>query len=157
MSSHLLPVQKTPFKKENEIKKKWILIDAEGQVLGRLAAFIVHRLQGKHRVDYAPHADVGDFVVVINADKVKVTGKKETDKIYYSYSGYPGGLKKATFREKMQKDPAYVIEKAVKRMLPDGRRGRKLLKHLKVYVGPQHPHTAQKPEPIKINYKKMQG
>ncbi|MCS7205333.1 MAG: 50S ribosomal protein L13 [Leptospiraceae bacterium] len=155
MSSHLLPSQKTPFAKNQEIKKKWVLIDATNQTLGRLASFIVHRLQGKYRVDFSPHQDVGDYVVVINADKVKVTGKKETDKIYYRYSGYPGGLKKATFREKIQKNPTEVLELAVKRMLPDGRRGRKLLKHLKIYSGPNHPHIAQKPELITINYKKM--
>jgi large subunit ribosomal protein L13 len=155
MSSHLLPIQRTKFVRDEDIKQNWILIDATDQILGRLAAFIVHRLQGKHRVDYSPHQELGDYIVVINADKIKVTGKKETDKIYYHYSGYPGGLKKATFKEKMQKDPTYILEKAVKRMLPDGPRGRKLLKHLKIYPGSEHPHIAQKPTPITINYKKF--
>jgi|YNPMSStandDraft_2_1061718.scaffolds.fasta_scaffold16473_2 large subunit ribosomal protein L13 len=154
MSSHLLPAQRSPFVKDEEIKNNWILIDATDQILGRLAAFIVHRLQGKHRVDYSPHQELGDYIVVINASKIKVTGDKEDEKIYYSYSGYPGGLKKATFKEKMQKDPTYVLEKAVKRMLPDGPRGRKLLKHLKIYAGPEHPHIAQKPIPVQVNYKK---
>ncbi len=154
MSSHLLPIQRTPFTKNEEIKENWILVDAKNQILGRLASFLVYRLQGKHRVDYSPHQEMGDYIIVINADKIKVTGKKFTNKVYYSYSGYPGGLKKATFKEKMQKDPTYILEKAVKRMLPDGPRGRKLLKHLKIYVGSEHPHIAQKPTPIQINYKK---
>lgn len=154
MSSHLLPVQKTKFVKDQEIKNNWILINAENQILGRLAAFIVHRLQGKHRRDYSPHQEIGDYIVVINAEKIKVTGNKTKEKVYYQYSGYPGGLKKATLEEKLKKDPTYALEKAVKRMLPDGRRGRKLLKHLKIYAGSEHPHKAQKPVEIKINYKK---
>ncbi len=155
MSSHILPIQRTPFTRNEEIKQNWILIDAKDQILGRLASFIVHRLQGKHRVDYSPHQEMGDYIVVINAEKIKVTGKKYTNKVYYSYSGYPGGLKKFTFKEKMQRDPTFILEKAVKRMLPDGPRGRKLLKHLKIYVGEEHPHIAQKPTPIQINYKKI--
>ncbi len=155
MSSHLLPIQKTKFTRDEDIKQNWILIDASNQILGRLASFIVHRLQGKHRVDYSPHQTTGDFIVVINADKIKVSGKKESQKIYYRYSGYPGGLKKATFKEKMAKDPTVVLELAVKRMLPDGPRGRKLLKQLKIYAGSEHPHIAQKPQPIIINFKKF--
>ncbi|MFN3603793.1 MAG: 50S ribosomal protein L13 [Leptonema sp. (in: bacteria)] len=154
MSSHLLSNQKTKFVKDQEIKNQWILINAENQILGRLAAFIVHRLQGKHRRDYSPHQELGDYIVVINAEKIKVTGNKLKEKTYYSYSGYPGGLKQSTLEEKLKKDPTTVIEKAVKRMLPDGRRGRKLLKHLKVYTGSEHPHIAQKPVEVKINYKK---
>ncbi len=155
MSSHLLPIQRTKFTRDEDIKQNWILIDASNQTLGRLASFIVHRLQGKHRVDYSSHQTIGDFIVVINAEKIKVSGKKETQKIYYRYSGYPGGLKKATFKEKMMKDPTSVLELAVKRMLPDGRRGRKLLKQLKIYAGSEHPHIAQKPQLITINYKKF--
>ncbi len=155
MSSHLLPVQKTKFVEDSKIKNQWILINAENQILGRLAALIVHRLQGKHRRDFSPHQILGDYVVVINAEKIKVTGNKIKKKVYYRYSGYPGGLKKVTLEEKMKKDPTEVLEKAVKRMLPDGRRGRKLLKHLKIYAGADHPHHAQKPVEIKINYKKL--
>lgn len=155
MSSHLLQVQRTKFVKDQEIKNQWILINAENQILGRLAAFIVYRLQGKHRRDYSPHQELGDYVVVINAEKIKVTGDKMKKKVYYQYSGYPGGLKKSTLEEKMKKDPTGVLEKAIKRMLPDGRRGRKLLKHLKIYTGSQHPHQAQKPMEIKVNLKKM--
>ncbi len=155
MSSHLLPVQRTKYLIDEEIKQDWYVIDAKDQILGRLAAFIAYRLQGKHKVTFSPHQRVGDYIVVINADKVKVTGNKYHTKIYYRYSGYPGGLKAATFKEKMQKDPTYILEKAVKRMLPGGRRGRAILKQLKIYSGESHPHIAQKPIPITVNYKKI--
>lgn len=132
------------------VDRKWHLVDATGQVLGRMATRIALLLMGKRKPGYSPHLDLGDFVVVINAEKVKVTGKKLKDKIYYHHSGYPGGLKQRTFKELLEKHPERIIELAVKRMLPKNRLGRKMLKRLKVYKGPEHPHQAQKPEPIAL-------
>ena len=125
----------------------WWLVDADGEILGRLAARIATILSGKHKPVYTPHVDTGDFVVVVNAKKIRVTGKKMQQKIYHKYSGYIGGLKKRTLEEMLRKSPAKVIELATKRMLPKNRLGRAMLRKLKVYAGPEHPHQAQQPKP----------
>ena len=142
---------KTYYAKPLEVEREWVLIDATDQVLGRVASVAAQILKGKHKPQYTPHVDTGDFVVVINADKIKVTGAKAADKVYYRHSGYVGGLKSATFEEAMQKPPERVIEHAVKGMLPKNTLGRAMGKKLKVYVGPEHPHAAQKPREIKID------
>jgi len=141
---------KTATVKAKDIKEAWYLVDAEGKPLGRLASEVASVLRGKHRVNYSPHLDLGDHVVVVNAGKVKVTGKKRQQKLYYSYSGYQGGLKVRTFQEVMEKDPTRVIVHAVKGMLPHNRLGRRLLKKLRVYPGPEHPHQAQKPQKLDL-------
>ena len=130
------------------IERKWWIVDAEGQTLGRLATQIATVLRGRHKPIYTPHVDVGDFVVVINATKVHVTGNKRDTKKYYNYSGYPGGLRAWTFDELMTRDPKRVIEHAVRGMLPKNRLARKQITKLKVYGGADHPHTAQKPESL---------
>ncbi|MCM8759179.1 MAG: 50S ribosomal protein L13 [Candidatus Omnitrophica bacterium] len=146
-----MKAQKTPVPdKKTKIEKKFYLIDATGKTLGRLASNIANILLGKHKACYVPYADTGDFVIVINAEKVKLTGKKITDKVYYRHSGYLGGLKKETFLSLLQKSPETIIEHAVKGMLPHNRLGRKLLKKLKVYRGPNHPHEAQQPVALEI-------
>ena len=127
------------------VERKWYVVDAEGQTVGRLAAEVAKVLRGKHKPTFTPHVDTGDFVIVINAEKVKVTGKKETDKIYLHHTGYPGGLKSASFKELMEKDPRIVIEHAVRGMLQHNTLGAEQFNKLKVYVGPEHPHAAQKP------------
>ncbi|MCS6960841.1 MAG: 50S ribosomal protein L13 [Pseudanabaenaceae cyanobacterium SKYGB_i_bin29] len=134
-----------------EITPKWYLIDAEGQRLGRLAARIAMILRGKDKPTYTPHLDTGDYVIVINADKVVVTGKKRTQKIYRRHSGRPGGMKMETFAKLIERLPARVLEHAVKGMLPKGTLGRHLFTKLKVYAGPHHPHSAQQPEVLQIN------
>lgn len=134
---------KTHATKASEIERKWHVIDASGQTLGRLAAQVAKLLMGKHKPLYVPYLDTGDYVIVINAAKVRVTGKKATEKIYYRHSGYPGGLKAMTFKEMLAKHPTRVIEHAVKGMLPDTDLGRRMLKKLKVYAGENHPHQAQ--------------
>src|SRR5574344_988581 len=131
--------------KPQEVERKWYLIDADGEILGRLATKVVNILRGKNKPEFTPNIDTGDFVIVINADKIKVTGKKETDKIYYHHTGYQGHLKSASFKELMEKNPAEVIEKAVKGMLPHNTLGDQQFQKLKVYVGSDHPHAAQKP------------
>ena len=136
---------KTYSAKPLEVERKWYLIDAEGEVLGRLATRIANILRGKNKPEYTPHVDTGDFVVVINAEKVVVTGKKETDKIYYHHTGFPGGLKSASVKEVREKFPERLIENAVKGMLPHNTLGDEQFQKLKVYVGPEHPHAAQKP------------
>ena len=141
---------KTYYAKPNEVEREWLLIDAEDQVLGRLAAQVARILKGKHKPQYTPHVDTGDFVVIINADKIRVTGVKATDKIYYHHSGYVGGLKSETFEGAMKKHPERVIEHAVKGMLPKNTLGRAMGKKMKVYAGPEHPHAAQQPREIKI-------
>lgn len=141
---------KTYSPKANEIEREWILIDAENQILGRLATQVATLLRGKHKPEFAPHIDVGDFVVVINVDKIRVTGNRLDQKMYYRHSGYPGGLTGITLRKMMEKSPERVIEKAVWGMLPKNRLGRKLLKKLKIYAGPEHPHAAQQPRQIKL-------
>ena len=138
-------MNKTYSAKPHEVERKWYLIDAADIELGRLASLTANILRGKHKPEYTPHIDTGDFVIIINSEKVKVTGKKETDKIYYSHSGYQGGLKKMSFREMMQKFPTRAVEKAVKGMLPHNTLGAQQFKKLKVYAGPEHNHEAQKP------------
>ena len=136
---------KTYSAKPLEVERKWYLIDAEDEVLGRLAVRIANILRGKHKPEYTPNVDTGDFVIVINADKVRVTGKKETDKIYYHHTGYPGGLKAASVKEVREKDARLLIEKAVKGMLQHNTLGDTQFTKLKVYCGSEHPHAAQKP------------
>ncbi len=136
-----------------DVESKWYVIDAEGKTLGRLAAKIATILRGKHKPEYTPNMPVGDYVIVINAAKVKLTGKKLEDKIYTRYSGYQGGLKRIPAGEMLKRHPERVIERAVKGMLPKNRLGRKLYKRLKVYAGPDHPHAAQKPEKLELEVK----
>ncbi len=136
---------KTYSAKPLEVERKWYLLDAEGQTLGRLAVLAANLLRGKHKPQYTPNVDTGDFVIIINAEKISVTGKKETDKIYYHHTGYPGGLKSASFRELMEKDPTKAIEKAIKGMLPHNTLGQEQFNKLKIYAGAEHPHAAQKP------------
>jgi large subunit ribosomal protein L13 len=137
---------KTQFAKKNEIERKWYLVDAKDMVLGRLATKAATYLRGKNKPVYTPNVDTGDFVVVVNAEKIKLTGKKMDNKIYYHHSGYVGGIKAATARERLDEKPEDVITDAIWGMLPKNRLGRAMIKKLKVYRGPQHPHTAQKPE-----------
>ena len=137
--------RQTTFRKPPDIKREWRQVDAAGKVLGRLAARIAVLLMGKHRPDYTPHVDCGDFVIVTNAGKVVLTGDKADQKVKTRYSGYPGGLKVQTYREVMKKHPERIIEDAVKRMLPKTPLGRNMLKKLKVYTGSDHPHTSQQP------------
>lgn len=139
---------KTYIPKLAEIERKWHLVDAEGKILGRLASRIAQILSGKDKPIYTPHLDVGDFVVVINAEKVKVTGGKEEKKIYYRHTGYPGGLKERTYEELLSKKPQDIIRKAVRGMLPKNKLGRQMFKKLKVYAGSEHPHQAQRPEKL---------
>ena len=141
---------KTQYAKPGEVEREWLLVDAEGVVLGRLAAEVAKILRGKNKPQYTPHVDTGDFVIVVNAEKVKVTGQKITDKEYYLHSGHPCGLKKQTLAEAMAKHPERVIEHAVKGMLPKNTLGRAMGKKLKVYVGPDHPHAAQQPRKIEL-------
>lgn len=142
---------KTPLPKVGEISRKWVLIDAEGQNLGRLASRIAGLLLGKHKVTYTPHLDCADEVVVLNAEKVTVTGNKLQDKTYYRHSGWWGGLKQRNLKEMLERTPTMVLEKAVSRMLNrSSRKGRALMKHLRVYAGTEHPHGAQNPEQLKL-------
>ncbi|MDR0500181.1 MAG: 50S ribosomal protein L13 [Coriobacteriales bacterium] len=141
---------KTYYAKPGEVTREWLLIDAEDQVLGRVASTAAQILKGKHKPQYTPHVDVGDFVIVINADKIKVTGAKASSKTYYSHSGYPGGLKEEPFARAMERHPERVIEHAVKGMLPKNTLGRAQGKKLKVYAGPEHPHQAQQPREISL-------
>lgn len=141
---------KTYSAKPREVEQNWLLVDAEGQILGRMATAIATRLRGKHKAEYTPHIDTGDYVVVINADKVKVTGKKAKDKIYYAHSGFPGGLKSISFEKLLEKAPERVIKLAVKGMLPRNSLGRAMFKKLKVYAGAEHPHAAQQPETVQF-------
>ena len=139
---------KTTSVRSNEINRDWFVVDAEGHTLGRLASEIAQILRGKKKPFFTPHMDMGDFVVVINADKIKVSGKKEEDKSYFRHSGYPGGITQISLKQVRQVYPERIIMNAVKGMLPHNRLGRKLLTHLKVYSGELHPHTAQQPQTI---------
>lgn len=141
---------KTYSAKPNEVSQNWLLIDAEGQTLGRMASKIAARLRGKHKAEYTPHVDTGDYIVVINADKVKVTGKKATDKLYHSHSAFPGGLKTISFEKLLTKAPERVIQLAVKGMLPRSPLGRAMIRKLKVYAGTDHPHSAQQPVTVQL-------
>jgi len=138
----------TPSKKD--IQRDWLIVDASDKILGRLASALAGRLRGKHKAEFVPHMDIGDFVVVVNADKIRFTGRKLDQKKYYRHSGYIGGLKETTLRTMMQTKPEQVIMKAVRGMLPKNRLGRAMLKKLKVYAGTEHPHTAQQPKPIDL-------
>jgi large subunit ribosomal protein L13 len=142
---------KTYNAKPGEIARDWYLVDAEGKTLGRLATRIADTLRGKDKPQYTPHVDTGDFVVVVNAEKIAVTGKKLDDKIYYRHSGYAGGLRRRTLREQLERRPTEVLRKAVKGMLPRNRLAAAQLRKLKVYTGPEHPHVAQQPKPLKLD------
>jgi len=142
---------KTFSAKPHEVEREWFVIDAQGQTLGRLASRIVTILRGKHKPIYTPHVDCGDYVIVVNAEKINVTGQKLDQKIYYRHSGYPGGLKQITLRRQLQTHPERVLEAAVRGMLPKNRLGRKMFKKLKVYAGPDHPHQAQQPKPLQVD------
>ncbi|HHP7238354.1 50S ribosomal protein L13 [Longibacter sp.] len=139
---------KTFSAKPSDVDQKWYVVDATNEVVGRLASRIAHVLRGKHKPTYTPHVDTGDFVVVVNADKVRFTGRKETDKTYRTYSGYPGGEREVTPEEVRKKHPERLISKAVKGMMPKGSLGRQMFKKLKVYGDGEHPHEAQQPEPL---------
>lgn len=136
--------------KPHDVERDWFVVDAEGKTLGRLASEIAFRLRGKHKPIYTPHVDTGDYIVVINAAKVRVTGNKANDKTYYRHSGYPGGLKQASFRQMIERRPERVIELAVKGMLPKNPLGRAMFKKLKVYAGAEHRHAAQQPQPLEL-------
>jgi large subunit ribosomal protein L13 len=134
-------------------ERNWLLVDAEGQILGRLATQIADALRGKRKPNYTPHVDTGDFVVVVNAEKISVTGEKRQEKMYYRHSGYPGGLKSRTLNDMLERRPEEVIRLAVKGMLPKNRLARKQLTKLKIYAGPDHPHAAQQPKPLELETK----
>ncbi len=136
--------------KLTDIKHDWYLVDASGKTLGRLASSIAFRLRGKHKPTFTPHMDTGDYIVVTNADKIQVTGNKETGKIYYRHSGYPGGIKSASFGDLMTKTPKRALELAIKGMLPKGPLGRQMFRKLKIYTGEQHPHLAQQPQILEV-------
>ncbi|HZT53249.1 MAG TPA: 50S ribosomal protein L13 [Gaiellaceae bacterium] len=134
--------------KPGDVERRWRLVDAEGETLGRLATRVADALRGKGKPQYTPHVDTGDFVVVVNAEKIAVTGKKLDEKRYYRHSGYPGGLRSRSLREQLERRPEEVLRRAVKGMLPRNRLGRAQLRKLKIYAGPEHPHAAQAPEPL---------
>ena len=136
--------------KPREIQREWYVVDAAGKTLGRLASEIAKILRGKHKPIYTPHVDCGDFVIVVNADKVRVTGRKLDQKMYYRHSGYPGGLKSISLRDQLARHPERVIEAAVRGMLPKNRLGRRMIKKMKVYASPTHPHQAQQPKPLEL-------
>ncbi len=146
---------KTVSANRETVTKEWILVDAKDQVLGRLASFIAKSLRGKYKTNFTPHVDCGDNVIVINAEKVRMTGNKWTDKKYISHTGYPGGQRIRSAEEVLEKKPIDIIEKSVKGMLPGNRLGRALFKNLHVYAGSEHPHEAQKPKEIKLNTIKL--
>jgi len=141
---------KTFSAKPHEVKRDWYVIDAEGKTLGRLATEIARRLRGKHKPEYTPHVDTGDYIIVINAEKVRVTGRKEEQKTYYRHSGYPGGIKSITLGKQRASHPERIIESAVRGMLPKNPLGREMFRKLKVYAGPQHNHQAQQPKVLEL-------
>lgn len=141
---------KTFSAKNEEVERNWLLIDADGKTLGRLATEVAHRLRGKHKPEYTPHVDTGDYIVVVNAGKIQVTGNKAKDKLYYHHTGYIGNMKSISFEKLLAKKPESIIEKAVKGMLPKNPLGRAMFRKLKVYAGPQHKHSAQQPIPLEI-------
>jgi large subunit ribosomal protein L13 len=143
-------VKRTYVTKPEDIQRNWYVVDASGQTLGRLASEIARIVRGKHKPIYSPSVDVGDFVIVINAEKVHVTGRKMDQKVYYRHSGYPGGLKEVSLRRMLEEHPTRVIEHAVRGMLPKTKLGQKMIKKLKVYAGSEHPHQAQQPEPLDL-------
>lgn len=141
---------KTFSAKPHEVKRDWYLVDATDKVLGRLATEIARRLRGKHKAEYTPHVDTGDYIIVTNAEKINVTGRKFKDKMYYHHSGFPGGIKSISFEKLQEKSPVRIIERAVKGMLPKNPLGRDMYRKLKVYAGDVHPHTAQQPKTLDI-------
>jgi len=143
-------VEKTFVTKNTDVQREWFVVDAAGQTLGRLATRVASMLRGKHKPIFTPAVDVGDYVVIVNADKIHVTGRKMDQKIYYRHSGYPGGLREITLRNLLHKHPTRVIEHAVRGMLPKNRLGRQMFKKLKVYAGPNHPHEAQQPQSLEL-------
>lgn len=146
-------LQKTFTPTPADITREWFVVDATDQTLGRLASDVAHILRGKHKPTYAPHMDGGDHIVIVNAEKVAVTGNKALQKVYYRHSGYPGGLRELSFEEMRKRYPDRIIEGAVRGMLPKNKLGRKMLSKLKVYAGPEHPHGPQKPQPLEIGKK----
>ncbi len=141
---------KTYVTKPDEVQREWFVVDASGKTLGRLATEVARILRGKHKPIYSPMIDVGDYVIVVNAEKVRVTGRKLTQKFYYRHSGYPGGFKQVSLRDMLARHPTRVIEYAVRGMLPKNALGRRMFKKLKVYAGPDHPHQAQNPKPLEL-------
>lgn len=141
---------KTFSAKPETVKRDWYVVDAQGKTLGRLATEVASRLRGKHKPEYTPHVDTGDYIVIVNAEKVAVTGNKASDKMYYRHTGYPGGMRSANFNEMIDRKPEMVIEKAVKGMLPKNPLGRAMFSKLKVYAGAEHPHAAQQPQELDI-------
>lgn len=141
---------KTYMAKPGEVERKWYVVDATNKTLGRLASQVAAILRGKHKPQYTPHVDTGDFVIIVNAEKVRLTGKKLDKKIYYHHSRYPGGLKQMTYRTLLKEKPELAVRKAVEGMLPHNRLGRRMARKLKVYRGPDHPHAAQKPEVLEL-------
>ena len=139
--------------KPSDIERKWYVVDAEGKTLGRLATEVATVLRGKHKPTFTPHMDCGDYVIVVNAEKVDVTGKKRKEKVYKRHTGYPGGLREITFEKLLEKKPEEIVRHAVKGMMPKGRLGRQMYKKLKVYTGPEHNHQAQKPEVLEFQEK----
>ncbi len=145
-----LNIQKTYVAKPADVKRDWFVVDAADKTLGRLASQIAYMLRGKHKPEYTPHVDVGDFIVIINAEKIHVTGRKLDQKSYYRHSGYPGGLRETKLRRQLETHPERVLEAAVRGMLPRGPLGRQMFRKLKVYAGPEHPHQAQQPKPLEL-------
>lgn len=141
---------KTYSAKAESVERDWYIVDAADKTLGRLATEIASRLRGKHKPEYTPHVDTGDYIVIVNAEKVTVTGNKATKKIYYSHTGYPGGIKDITFEKLMEKAPERALQSAVKGMLPRGPLGREMFRKLKIYVGSEHPHAAQQPQTLEL-------
>jgi large subunit ribosomal protein L13 len=141
---------KTYSAKAGDVHQDWYVVDATDKTLGRLAAEIAHRLRGKHKPEYTPHVDTGDYIVVVNCEKVRVTGAKATDKMYYHHTGYPGGIRSASFEKLIDRAPERVLQRAVKGMLPRNPLGRAMFRKLKVYAGNEHPHAAQQPQPLNI-------
>jgi large subunit ribosomal protein L13 len=151
-----MTINKTYSPKPGDIERAWFVVDASDLPLGRLASEIATRLRGKHKPTYAPHMDGGDFIIVVNAEKVAVTSDKSQSKIYYRHSGYPGGIKAETFQSLRERRPEAIIERAVRGMLPKTRLGRQMGRKLKVYAGPDHPHAAQKPEALELRIRKVE-
>ena len=141
---------KTVSAKKESVTREWYVVDATGKTLGRLSTEIANRLRGKHKPEFTPHVDTGDYIVVVNAEKVKVTGNKTTDKVYHHHTGYPGGIKSITFEQLIDKAPERIIEKAVKGMMPKNKLSQSMMTKLKIYAGSEHPHSAQQPTPLKI-------
>ncbi len=141
---------KTLSAKPHEVKRDWYIVDASDKVLGRLASQVAHRLRGKHKAEYTPHVDTGDYIIVTNAEKIRVTGNKAKQKLYYRHSEYPGGIKSESFEKLLARNPARIIELAVKGMLPKNPLGRDMFRKLKIYSGSEHPHVAQQPKELKV-------